>query len=250
MHTKHHNYTNFIRHAGLNKEFGKAVNFAAFCRDTCSTNAGKRESIPVAEGTVGHFQDKVERKSNISDQELRELIYKNIDLGSMAGKDPRVAQERLEKFFRRLRTIVEAKPIVLTEGQLKTSSSNDYRGTSIDGNPETYWHVKYPREEVVAFVEIDLERERQVRVVRILPRAKAITQFWGGIGAFWLGSEDGHKWYCIAGLDVDMERLKRDESKWDEWLNFILPEDRAFRYYQLKIIDPHFLSFAEIELFE
>lgn len=253
IHPQHHNYTNLLRYAALNKEFVKAVNFAVFCKDISPVDyRKKRDYMPVATG--------FKSKPNISD-------------GDMAANDLRFNYEREEKLFKRLITIAEAKRIVLTDGRLTTSSSNENRGNLVDGDPSTFWHVKHPREEVIVFVDIgmkserqirvprepivfvdiDLERERQVKLIRILPREKSNGQMWGGRGAFWLGSNDRHKWRLIAGLDVDVEFLKETNERVlgdDDWINFILPEDSAFRYYRLKIIDPAFLSFAEIQLLE
>jgi len=139
--------------------------------------------------------------------------------------------------------------IELTEGQLKTSSSNSSNETSgqaIDGNEGTYWHVKFPKEELVdAFIEIDMGTKRKVKVLRILPRQGHIDQLWDRDNAAWEGSEDGATWDTIIRLNIDRAKVN------DEWIGYVLPQDegRMYRYYRLRMRNS-FLSLAEMELFD
>lgn len=50
------------------------------------------------------------KSTDISDQELLEIIRKSIDLDSIAAKDPRATRKRLEELFGRLKTAVEGRP--------------------------------------------------------------------------------------------------------------------------------------------
>lgn len=137
--------------------------------------------------------------------------------------------------------------IELTEAQLKTSSSYETRGSAIDGDKETYWHLKFPKEEKIdAFIEMDMGAKRSVKVLRILPRRGSIDQLWDGGNAVWEGSDGRGMWNTITRLNVDRAKLKNDE-----WIGFVLPQDegRIYRYYRLRIRYGSFLSLAEIELY-
>lgn len=142
------------------------------------------------------------------------------------------------------------KRIILSEDRITVSSFNNQnqnKNNLIDNNMGSFWHIKYPKNEPDAFefVNFDLGDRKEIKVLKVMPRpGNDIVQMWDGDGAYWEGSNDRHVWQIITRLQVN-----RSELKDGEWINFILPEYQAFRYYRLKITDPDFLSFAEIELY-
>lgn len=135
--------------------------------------------------------------------------------------------------------------VALTQEQIETSSSNETRHQAIDGSRETFWHVKYPKEEKVdAFIEIDIGRKRFVKALRILPRLGSIDQLWVGRHGVWEGSDNGDFWQAITAL-----RIAKTQLKDGLWTGFALPANQAYRYYRLRIRNQAFLSLAEIELY-
>lgn len=136
------------------------------------------------------------------------------------------------------------KMIKLPKEGLRVSSVNDLNvggNNLIDGDPLTFWHAKNPRLELVEWVVLDLGVEKEVKMLRILPRRGYL---WKGNNAVWEGSNDGHTWQTITTLQMKKLKLRNDR-----WVSFVLPKAHAFRYYRLKIADPFFLSLAELEVF-
>lgn len=177
-----------VQHAvAFNKEYMRAVNFAAFCGDN---------HIMTSEGLLGY------------------IIPANL------GK------------------------IKLTPEQLIISSSYETRQQAIDGDIKTIWHVKFPKEEIDSFLEIDIGVKKSVEVLRILPRVRSIANLWIGRNAVWEGSDDGQNWQALAALKIDKSFLQDSE-----WISFVLPKERTFSHYRLRIRYQPFLSLAEIELY-
>ncbi len=115
----------------------------------------------------------------------------------------------------------------------------------IDGNIDTYWHVKHPSESSVHWITFDFREPVTVEGLAILPR-KGNIQFWDHDHAVFQGNNKliGQAgWTNIARLFVDKTAI---ETKGWDWFRYTLPNSTAYRYYRILIDDPKFLSIAEI----
>jgi hypothetical protein len=140
----------------------------------------------------------------------------------------------------------KGKKISLKASQVEVSSVDGPtvgRENLIDGNVDTFWHVKNPKERNEEWLQIDLLEKEVITGVRILARKDA-SQLWSGNNAVWEGSNDGQNWQDL--LKLSMEKKKINKGKWVE---FLFPTSSAFQYYRIKIKDPSFFSIAELEIY-
>jgi len=182
------------------------------------------ENISMLDFTLAASSDESRRSLPLSKDVMQGYSTKGL-LGDILGK---------------------AGKIELKEEDIAVSSVHEshVRKNLIDGNRETFWHVKHPKQERDDFIEIDMREDKTVRLLRILPRIGSIDQMWDAENAFWEGSDDKYKWRLISVLQVEKSKLKDGE-----WVNFAVPGGQKFRYYKLYFTDPNFLSLAELELY-
>jgi len=139
--------------------------------------------------------------------------------------------------------------IPLSSSSIEVSSFNkpdESQHSLIDGDPNTYWHVRYPPASDKHWVLIDLVTPGPVDALRVRPRQGVVTQFWDGANAVFQGSHDKEAWASLATLAVDKSAL---DNRNPEWLAFPVKSGMAFRYYRLLIQDSNFLSLGELEVY-
>lgn len=135
----------------------------------------------------------------------------------------------------------------LIPAQIEVSSFNQFfenKENLIDGNPNTYWHARYPKTELESVISIDAKQSVKTGLLRILPRNGFLDQLWTGDHAAWEASADGVNWKLITMLDIDPQQLNQNS-----WLNFIFQHENKYRYYRLRVRDQQFLSLSELELY-
>lgn len=235
----------------LKKQWYAIKNGKALESNICEIDAELQSYFKGLVGTTHRSYGILTRRIAFDRDNIRKFNFAAFCSDPNIPKFTSVKQEKRKDYFisyGRLNYIVpsEFRKIKIVPEQLKVSSSSETRHQAIDGKKEVFWHVKFPREEKDVFIEFDIGQEMKVKMVRVIPREKSVPQFWDGGGAFWAGSNDGHTWEPIAILYVvDISKLNPD----GEWIAFLLPNKTPkFRYYRLNIVDPYFLSLAEIEL--
>ncbi len=117
----------------------------------------------------------------------------------------------------------------------------------VDGNPQTFWHVKNPPETTRHWVRIDFGEPVTITGLAILPREGFASQLWDGDNAVFQGSNSQNNeadWVEITKLSVDKAKLSTED--W-HWLQYEIPNTTAYRYYRILIDDPSFFSIAELK---
>lgn len=142
---------------------------------------------------------------------------------------------------------ISGRQVALAAHQVSVSSANSPNeggDTLVRTGTDGYWHLK-TSEKGAAWIRLDIETPKAIRVVRLHPRADLPTQVWNGPAAVWQGSADGEQWTPIVRLS-----LRRAESQ-DTWWQFNLsPTADSYRYYRLLISDSEFFSIARVLLYE
>ena len=116
----------------------------------------------------------------------------------------------------------------------------------IDGEVNTFWHVKHPPESSVHWASFDFGEPVTVEGLAILPRRGFIGQFWNQDHAIFQGSNDpdSEGWNSVGKLFADKESLS--SMDWD-WLRYNFTDTATYQYYRILIDDPTFLSIAEVK---
>ncbi len=136
-----------------------------------------------------------------------------------------------------------------------TASSHNQENEAVDrltdNNPDTFWHVAVAEIGKPASLTVDFgpEETKTIRALAARPRADIPRQFLRQ--AELSGSEDGSSWQPVAVIVLRDVPEKANWRKWD------FANDRAYRFWRLRIINGHedgvrynFLSMAELALFE
>jgi hypothetical protein len=143
--------------------------------------------------------------------------------------------------------IKKHKTLSITNEQITVSTVNsagENKENMIDGNPNTYWHVKNPKTANEEWVQLDLKQIKNVKYLAILSR-KGLNQLWTWDNAMWEGSNDSRNWKFIARLD-----MRKNQSDKSGRIAFALPDAGPYRYFRLRVNDPSFFSIAELQLYE
>ncbi len=117
----------------------------------------------------------------------------------------------------------------------------------VDGDPFNFWHVANPQESPRHWIKFEFSEPVTINGLAILPRQRATGQFWDQDHAVLQGSNhrnDESSWVSIARLAVDKAKL--GIAGYD-WLQYIIPNTTAYRYYRIVINDPSFFSVAEVK---
>ena len=139
--------------------------------------------------------------------------------------------------------------VPLESSSIEVSSFNspgENKESLIDGNPETYWHVKWPPQTDEHWVLIDLGTPGTIDALRVKPRRGVVSQFWDGANAVFQGSSDKETWASLGTLTVDKSSLNNEDP---QWLSFSIKSRAPFRYYRIFIKDSGFLSMAKLEIY-
>ena len=137
--------------------------------------------------------------------------------------------------------------IELNESQLEVSSINDPaqgKDNLVRPGTEGFWQVKTPREEMPAWVTVDLMTQEAVAVLRLRPRADYTEQLWDGNRAVLHASNDNQTWTPLATLGIERMALE------DDWISFQVFSTQPYRYYRLSFYDATFLSLGRLELYK
>jgi hypothetical protein len=173
---------------------------------------------------------------------LRQNIISAKSVSTTKGEDRLNEEEQYEDKY----MVKKDKIILIKREQIIVSSSNsasEGKEELLDGNPNTYWHVKNPREGKEDWMELDLKQKRCVKIIRFLPRQE-LNQLWSSDNAIWEGSNDKKSWELIAKLDMSKEKSNKIG-----WIDFLLPDAEAYRYFRLRVNDPSFFSIGELEIY-
>ncbi len=144
--------------------------------------------------------------------------------------------------------------IIQKRADLTVSSLNSEQegaGMLVDGNPTTYWHISLLEVGKPAEITVDFGPGNKtiVRSVLALPRANLPSQFLRR--AELLGSDDGKDWEPVTDI------ILREVPEQAEWWRWDFPNDRAYRFWLLRILQGHedgsrrnFYSIAELKFEE
>jgi len=135
----------------------------------------------------------------------------------------------------------------LEEFQLEVSSVNHPtlgKANLVKPGTPGFWHVKAPREEMPAWVTVDLMTPEAVALLRLRPRMDHTQQLWDGNRAVLHASNDNQNWTALATLGIDRPALE------DDWISFQVLSTQPYRYYRLSFYDGTFLSLGRIELYK
>jgi hypothetical protein len=181
---------------------------------------------------------------------LEEALLKNNPIFSertIVSRTKEEARSTVEKQINEEFDIKKHKTLSITNEQITVSTVNsagENKENMIDGNPNTYWHVKNPKTANEEWVQLDLKQIKNVKYLAILSR-KGLNQLWTWDNAMWEGSNDSRNWKFIARLD-----MRKNQSDKSGRIAFALPDAGPYRYFRLRVNDPSFFSIAELQLYE
>lgn len=141
------------------------------------------------------------------------------------------------------------KKLSVTAEVAEVSSFNlphEWKGNIFDGDPDTFWHLKFPKEGPDAWIAVDLRTESRVDLMRLRPRQGHSDQLWDGSAASLQGSTTGSSWNYVSILRLDLEQIPSDGNA---WISFAIDSKTSFRYYRLLVHDSRFLSLSELEFY-
>jgi len=134
----------------------------------------------------------------------------------------------------------------LDESQLEVSSTNNPnqdKDNLVKPGTQGFWQVKTPREEMPAWLTIDLFTPEAVAILRLKPRAGFTEHLWDGNRAVLHASNNGQDWTPLAALGIERLTLA------DDWISFQVLTTKPYRYYRLSFFDATFLAIGRIELY-
>lgn len=141
-------------------------------------------------------------------------------------------------------------PLELQAASIQVSSVNQPnhgKESLLDGDLDTFWHVKQPKTQYEDWISINLAYPEGVKALALKPRKGHLDQLWQNDHAEFQASNDRMRWVTLAKLNIDNGNLNNADP---DWLYFSFNNQRNFTYYRLLIKDRQFLSLSEIELFK
>ena len=140
--------------------------------------------------------------------------------------------------------------VTLESSSIEVSSFNnpdwENKESLVDGNLETFWHVKWPPQTDEHWALIDLGTPGSIDMLRVKARRGYPSHFRDGANAVFQGSNDKETWTSLGALTVDKSTLNNEDP---QWLDFSIESGEGFRYYRILIKDSSFLSLAELEIY-
>jgi hypothetical protein len=146
--------------------------------------------------------------------------------------------------------ILDYRKLVVPPGGVTADSYNketEKPQNLVDGNPNTYWHVKSMEQPSEHWVRFALDAPAALSLVAVTPRRGFTDQLWSSNTALLGGSDDGLSWTAIGRLELENNRLDKAGTV---PLYFKVEAARTFKYYRVLMEDDSgFLSASELELF-